>query len=342
MAGCPKCFDKAQTTCAFCISCETESGGRACRARSDSTRSSKKKWLIASVVIVLGVFLAGAVSQPKLFIPDVTTSVATSRTATTTKSICYVVMEHPDVVERQQNTINRIRARLEELSGLPCVVIHFTNIKKSHLSEYNVQTILLSGVSPTTSKWDPRWLTEFYAFLREVDVPTIGFCGGHHRIAFAFGGKVGQMRLLRLGEKDPNPAYHPGTYKEWGFKRVTILKRDPLFHGLGDVIVVQEFHAYEVKELPFEFEILASTNECRIQVIKHRSRLLYGTQFHPEAYDEEHSDGKIILQNFFRLVGILPSASPCMSSPLKSVFSRGTWVILILLTMVDKNPKVLA
>lgn len=41
-------------------------------------------------------------------------------------------------------------------------------------------------------------------------------------------------------------------------------------------------------------------------MIKHRDRLLYGTQFHPEAYDEAHLDGKKLLQNFFRLAGVLP------------------------------------
>jgi GMP synthase-like glutamine amidotransferase len=46
---------------------------------------------------------------------------------------------------------------------------------------------------------------------------------------------------------------------------------------------------------------LASSAECRVQVIKDRKRLVYGVQFHPENYDAEHSDGRILLENFFRL-----------------------------------------
>ena len=45
-------------------------------------------------------------------------------------------------------------------------------------------------------------------------------------------------------------------------------------------------------------------DECPVEAFKHRQRPLYGTQFHPEAYDEDHPQGQIILRNFLRLAGI--------------------------------------
>ena len=93
--------------------------------------------------------------------------------------------------------------------------------------------------------------------------------------------------------------------KEWGIKKIRILKPDPLFKGFKDEIAVPEYHYWEIKELPKEFEILASTDECRIQTIRNRWHLIYGTQFHPEAYDEIYPDGKIILKNFFKIARIL-------------------------------------
>lgn len=228
---------------------------------------------------------------------------------TTGKKICFVIMHHPDIVQSQQASINRSKSRFEQLSGLPCVVIHFSEIRKEHLREHNIQAVLLSGISPTTAKYDPKWFDNFYTFLRELDLPTIGFCGGHETIARAYGGKNAAMRLLRPGEKDPNPNYYPGYYKEWGFSKVQILKQDALFTGLGKEITVAEYHWGQVKELPDVFEILASTQECRVQVIKHREKKLYGTQFHPEAYSDKYQDGRIILQNFFRIAGLLPVSS---------------------------------
>jgi GMP synthase (glutamine-hydrolysing) len=113
------------------------------------------------------------------------------------------------------------------------------------------------------------------------------------------------MRPLEEGEKDEKPDYWPGRYKEWGFMKVRVVKQDPLFAGLGKEMVVRQFHAWEVTELPAEFEILASTKECKIEAIKHKEKILYGTQFHAELYDEKHPDGRKILENFFKVAGVL-------------------------------------
>ena len=60
-----------------------------------------------------------------------------------------------------------------------------------------------------------------------------------------------------------------------------------------------------LRRLPEEFDLLASNDACCVQAIKHKSRLLYGTQFHPEHFDVGHPDGEKILRNFFSLAGIL-------------------------------------
>lgn len=39
--------------------------------------------------------------------------------------------------------------------------------------------------------------------------------------------------------------------------------------------------------------------------MKHGGRPLYGTQFHPESWQDEYPRGRPILLNFFRLAGIL-------------------------------------
>ncbi len=261
----------------------------------------RKKWLVVTVALIILVFLAEVAIHSASLFPNTS--------STGQGEVCYIIMEHPNAVETQRKTFNRNKARFEELSGLPCLVIHFTNISMTTLREYNIQAIMISGISAASSKYkyDQTWFKEFFAFLREENVPTIGFCAGHHIIAQAYGGGIGSMRSLRLGEKDPNRNYHPGLYKEWGFKRVEILKQDPLFDGLGNEIVVAEYHYNEVRRMPNKFDVLATTNECQIQAMKYKEKILYSTQFHPEAYSEKNTDGKIILQNFFKIAGILTS-----------------------------------
>ena len=84
------------------------------------------------------------------------------------------------------------------------------------------------------------------------------------------------------------------------------MQRDPLFEGLPGEIVVREAHAFHVVQVPAEFELLASTPECKVQAFKHRQRLVYGTQFHPEVNDDDHPHGRVIIGNFFRLAGLGP------------------------------------
>jgi GMP synthase (glutamine-hydrolysing) len=70
---------------------------------------------------------------------------------------------------------------------------------------------------------------------------------------------------------------------------------------MGDVIIVHEGHYCEIKNLPSDFELLASTEECRIQTMRHKQNLTYGVQFHPNNYTDEYPDGKKILNNFIQL-----------------------------------------
>jgi GMP synthase (glutamine-hydrolysing) len=194
----------------------------------------------------------------------------------------------------------QLRNRIEELSGLPCVLVSYMQITRRDLEKPNVKAIVMTAWKPRDDKAHEQELQEL---IKLTAKPFIAFCGGHHMIYLTYGGKSGIMRKLKPGEKDPNPKYYPGYYKEWDFGTVRIVKRDPIFDGLPDEIVVPQRHYAECKQLPAEFDLLASSDECRVQVIKHRDRLVYGTQFHPEIYDDEHLHGKIMLQNFFRLAG---------------------------------------
>lgn len=224
-------------------------------------------------------------------------------------TICILDIQHPDLILKQvadkpdqKYGGHRTRSRVKEITGLPCLLVHFTEVRPQQLEQPNVKAILITGRSKTLSKELDR---QFYPLIRTTRIPIFGFCGGMQMIGQAFSTKVGPLRKLHEGEKDPNPKYHPGMFKEWGFMPVKVTDRDPLFQGLPDEVLVREAHAFQMLDLPREFALLASTAECRVQAIKHKERLLYGTQFHPEAYDDAHPQGRAILQNFFRTVGLI-------------------------------------
>jgi len=229
----------------------------------------------------------------------------------TTPFVCFIHTEHPDKIRGTGQDaarsdhgalVSRWRERVElDLAGLPCLVVHYTQVKCSDFANDRLRAILISGRS---SPMLPVFENEVARLIRTTSVPTIGFCGGHQLIASAYGVRVAAMRRLRPGESDPAPHHGPGFFKEWGFLPVRIVSRDPVFDHLPDVLMVAERHYAEAKEVPQGFELLASSDTCRVQALKHKERLLYGTQFHPEAYRATDLHGRTLLRNFFRLAGM--------------------------------------
>ena len=220
----------------------------------------------------------------------------------TEPTVAAIHMEHPDSVREElaadTKKLRRLKSRLASLSGWRPVLVHYTQIAQSDFDNPAIRAIAISGMRSPRIDVLTR---ELYALLRETRTPTIGFCGGHQQIARAHGAQVRPMRKLQPGEEDPAPQYQPGMFKEWGFTRIRMLKSDPIFEGLGPAPVMSEYHAAEVADVPDGFDLLASTEECRVQAIRHRTKLMVGVQFHPENYSRMHPHGRALLRNFFGL-----------------------------------------
>jgi GMP synthase (glutamine-hydrolysing) len=228
--------------------------------------------------------------------------------------ICYVDLEHPELgpsmlSERPEATQRKadlltFKARFERLSGVPCLLLHFTQVDRAFLERLGVGAVILSGHSTLIDDYDPETLTPLIELIRETSRPLLGLCGGHQLIGLAFGAAPAPMGRLAPGEADPWPDLAPGMRKEWGPSRVQIFADDSLFAGLDQTVVVEQRHFWELKTVPAGFVRLAASGLCPIQAIRHGSRPLYGVQFHPERYSRLHPDGQTILANFFRLAGL--------------------------------------
>ena len=225
--------------------------------------------------------------------------------------ICYVDLEHPELgpsmlsegpeATQRKADLLTFKARFERLSGAPCLLLHFTQVDRSLFDRLAVHAIVLSGHSTLIDDYNPSDLAPLVELIRETPGPLLGLCGGHQLIGLAFGEQPAPMGRLATGEIDPKPDVAPGMRKEWGPSRVRISAPDPLFDGLGETVVVEQRHFWELKAVPYGFVRLAGSEACPVQAMRHGSRPLYGVQFHPERYSELHPDGRAILANFFRL-----------------------------------------
>ncbi len=157
-----------------------------------------------------------------------------------------------------------------------------------------------------------EWFYGMDEVLHRADLPIITFCGSHQLMGFAFTQDLQQTEVLtdplmrKLAPQEDLPRRAGTDFAECfmaeGFYPITRVKDDPLFADLPETMLLRCSHYCEVKELPPDFELLASSGHCRIEAMRHRTRPLYGTQFHPEAYEEPYLHGKTLLKNFARIV----------------------------------------
>lgn len=146
------------------------------------------------------------------------------------------------------------------------------------LENIKADGIVLSGGSPRVGL-NKEAMGLCGEYIDKAGVPVLGICAGHQFMATHLGGKAG-----------------PSKVPEFGKTLVNIDDEDEILKGLPLTIVAWESHNDEVTELPPDFVALAQSDSCRIQAMRHKTRPLFGLQFHPEV---EHTDnGYEIFQAF--------------------------------------------
>ncbi len=114
-------------------------------------------------------------------------------------------------------------------------------------------------------------LEKFTKKLAEKNKPLLGICLGHQLVALTFGGKI---------ERFKKP--------EVGVRKISCFKKNKLLKNISKEFNLFFFHDEYVSNLPEDFKNFAHTKKCKIQLIKHNEKPIYGIQFHPE-YDERGS-----------------------------------------------------
>jgi GMP synthase (glutamine-hydrolysing) len=154
------------------------------------------------------------------------------------------------------------------------------------VGELEPDLVILSGSSALLSK--PRNQELFQPeidLVRKATFPILGICYGHQIIGSAFNAPMRDLgQMLR------------------GYEKVSVVRKHPLFDGLPSDLVVAESHRQELTKVPDEFQHLAQSTTSRVEAIAHRSKPIYGVQFHPERSNDEHPHGRTILQNLLKQI----------------------------------------
>jgi GMP synthase (glutamine-hydrolysing) len=115
--------------------------------------------------------------------------------------------------------------------------------------------------------------------LFDLNIPVLGICYGMQLACQILGSKV-----------------IPSSNREFGRAQCRIQERDGLFGGVPEETTVWMSHGDQVQGVNSDFVPLAATETCPVAAVRHRTRPVFGLQFHPEV---SHTPcGNRILRNF--------------------------------------------
>ena len=115
--------------------------------------------------------------------------------------------------------------------------------------------------------------------LRRAEVPVLGVCLGHQALAHVAGGSVEHAPEVMHGRL--SPIHHD---------------ESALFAGVPQGFLAVRYHSLVVGAVPAELRVTARTPDGVVMGLEHRSRPLFGVQFHPESVSTRH--GRRLLENF--------------------------------------------
>ncbi len=116
----------------------------------------------------------------------------------------------------------------------------------------------------------------------EGGVPTLGVCLGHQGICSLYGGVVDYAANVMHGRL--SDIYHSG---------------DELFAGILSPFPAVRYHSLTVSVVPDALEVTAWTSDRTVMAVRHRTRPMWGVQFHPESICT--SAGHQLISNFCQL-----------------------------------------
>jgi GMP synthase (glutamine-hydrolysing) len=143
-----------------------------------------------------------------------------------------------------------------------------------NVSAADYELIVLSGSRDHAVVWEEELFEAECNLIRSAETPIVGICFGCELITRSFGGE-----LRRLSDR-----CH-------GIKEIRVIDRG-LFDGPH--LNVYESHHWVISQCPADFQILAESTDGP-EIIKHKSRPIYGLQFHPENLVDQTEGDELFL-----------------------------------------------
>ena len=173
-------------------------------------------------------------------------------------------------------TAQLIARRVREQNVFCQMVRH--DLSAERIKELNPKGIVLSGGPASVyGENSPKPDKEIF----DLGIPILGICYGLHAACLALGSEV-----------------VPGQSREFGLATCSIDDSDPLLTGIDEETRVWMSHGDQVEDLDESFHSIGKTSTCLNAAVRHKSKQIWGLQFHPEVTHTQF--GGKMLANFVR------------------------------------------
>ncbi len=172
---------------------------------------------------------------------------------------------------------NQLIARKVREQNVYCEVIP-CSISIEKIKEKNPKGIIFTGGPASIYQEDaPKCDVEVF----NLNIPILGICYGMQFMAHSLLGTVKRANKREYGEIEVN-----------------IDNTSKLFQSIENKNVCLMSHTDYVDEVPENFEVIASTDNCKVAAMQNTNMNFYGVQFHPEV--NHTNNGDIIIRNFVK------------------------------------------
>lgn len=152
-------------------------------------------------------------------------------------------------------------------------------VKLSENKKWNGNGIIISGAPVLLTETDPKPYLKLSGQIKHVKVPLLGICFGHQLIGLHFGAEIKKCTADRERQK------------------IHFFRDTRITSGFSEMMEFKEDHC-ECITLPDNFDLVASSVTCEVEMMKHMEKYIYGVQFHPEVSGD---NGMILISKFIQL-----------------------------------------
>jgi para-aminobenzoate synthetase len=170
---------------------------------------------------------------------------------------------------------------LAGVSGEEPIVIQNDTVSWGALSRWDFDAIVISPGPGRPERWHDFGVCA--DILRWSDVPVLGICLGHQGLGRLLDGVIAAAPMAMHG-------------------RVSHIRHvgHGLFAGIPQNFSVVRYHSLAVTgQLGRDGRVTAWTDDGVVMGIEHRTRPMWGVQFHPESVSTEY--GRLLIENFYAL-----------------------------------------